>query len=285
MQDETSGQGTCGIASITFPFLGSFKDGELFEYLLLSLDAEIVEIALLEWFINRAKLHIDDEVELHLPTLPNTEHQVKKNIPGVVIAAKHSEELRGDIYQIAFSNAESGQEINSHGLDQFPSQEQSSESLIMVLVGLIKDSMLLKSGIRVYFKHLIPYFSRISNYSSRDYMQLAKYFLHDIEMHIIANVDKLEKLYQLIQQKLVELVEVPVYVDLEELRAVMESEVSLPLFNAVFSRGNRTGGKEQCDIHGEDGIMAMYLNAIKSLEKRLYSNYNNIVMIYLKSLS
>jgi tRNA U54 and U55 pseudouridine synthase Pus10 len=57
-------------------------------------------------------------------------------------------------------------------------------------------------------------------------------------------------------------------IDLEELREIIESEIYVEIFNITFS----------------DEHIKPYLNAIKKLENRLYSNYNMIVMLYADSL-
>lgn len=269
--------------SLKFPFLGLLDNGEIFEYLLLSIDVDFAEIALLQWFLNRLQLHIGEKIDLHLPYLLSTNYILRGNISGTVTAAKHSEEVQGEIYQISLTKQKADTDSSHYSFDQF-SQQLSTASLKDLFIYLIKDSMLLKEGVRVYFKHLIPYFSRIADYSHREYTKLETYFLHDIEMHIIDNISKLEKLYQIAQQKITKPEEIPVYIDLEFLREIIESEISTSVFKVVFSKKK---GINPCDLsivsYHQEGIF-MYINAIKNLEKKLYSNYNHIVIIYLKSL-
>jgi len=52
------------------------------------------------------------------------------------------------------------------------------------------------------------------------------------------------------------------------LRGVVASEIYVDIFKAAFADAN----------------INPYLNAIKDLEKRLYFNYNTIVLLYLRSL-
>ncbi len=54
--------------------------------------------------------------------------------------------------------------------------------------------------------------------------------------------------------------------DLEELRELSTSELSSAIFQTAFA----------------GDLAARQLAAIKTLEKRLYGNYNSIIMIYLR---
>jgi len=269
------------IASLKLPLLGSLKNGEPFEYLLLSIDEDSAEIGLLQWFVNRLQLHIGDKIDLHLPYFLSTEFKLRGDISGTVIGAKHSEENQGEIYLVTLSKKITDPDAKCDSFDNYTKELEARGPLTDLVIHLIKDTMILKSGIRVYFKHLIPYFSRISGYSHQEYEKLARYFLHDIEIRIIDNEAKLEELYLNTKKKITKLEEIAVYVDLESLRQILESEISLSLFNVVFSQEKTT--KLSIFSSAKTGIF-MYINAIKSLEKRLYSNYNQIVIIYLKSI-
>lgn len=270
--------------SLRFPFLGSLETGEVFEYLLLSIDIEFAEIAIFQWFVNRIQLHIGEKTDLYLPYLLSTEYKLRGNISGHVVAAKHMEEIQGEIYQVSLSKQETNSFAHYYSLEQFTKQLPTTLSLMDLLRHLIRDSMLVKAGIGVYLKHLIPYFSRITNYSYHEYNKLKTYFLHDVAMHITRKEAKLEKLYEIAKQKISKTEEIPIYIDLEDLRETLESEISLSVFNVVFSMEKEFGANELfLTDHPQSGVL-MYIHAIKSLEKRLYSNYNHIVIIYLKSL-
>lgn len=270
--------------TLKFPFLGTLENGESFEYLLLNLNSDFAEIALLQWFLNRHKLHINDQIDLHLPYSLSSQYNLNSDISVTVVAARHSEEIGGEIYQVSFSKGNREFDAKAYSLDQVTKQLQAATSPMELLTHLIKDSMFLKAGVRVYFKHLIPYFSRISNFSQQEYIKLELYFLHDIESRIKDNEVKLEKLYHTVKKYVTKTEEIPIHIDLEVLREILESEISLPLFNVVFSKNKKLSVQEFSKLpHSQYGIF-MYISAIKSLEKRLYYNYNNIVIIYLKSL-
>lgn len=254
--------------SLKFPFLGTLDDGEPFEYLLVSLSSNFAEIAVMNWFVNRVKLHVGDKIDLYLPNRPNA--------AGAIVEMNNNEELGGSVSKIAL--AEDPAVFNQPYNENF-----QNESLIESLIFLINDSMILKEGLIVYFKHLIPYFSRIGDHTDKEYAQLKEVFLHDIEKLIEINKKKLENVYKSLQQNLKKLEEIPVYVDLGMLRETFVSEISSLVFQIIFSKDAEKNIQEIFRLQDQSGPM-IFINAIKSLEKRLYSNFNHIVMIYLKSV-
>jgi len=268
---------------LMFPFLGSREDGESFEYLLLSVDNDFAEIAIPLWLVSRTKLHLNEKLDLYIPRQMNTEHLLRDDVSGIIFSVEYNKDLQTEVYKISFSKPMINMSLDHIFVDQFifllPTEMISPTDL---LLKLIKDSMFLKSGMRVYFKHLIPYFSRIVDYSKKDYVNFEKVFLLDIMKIIKINESNLLELYTLLKEKLMIPEEIPIYIDLEMLRALLESEISLPIFNIAFS-DTELSLLEQFQVHNEFGY-SKYINAIKNLEKRLYSNYNLIVILYLKSL-
>ncbi len=268
-------------ATFSFPYLGSLEDGEPFQYLLLSIDDEFAKIAVLEWLVNRVKLNKDMKVELYIPEKLTTEYRFRNNASGIVISTEHNPELKGEVYKIALNKLPLGK-ISEHKAN--PKEIQiHNNTLPELLKSLIKDSTILKNGVRIYLKHLIPYFSRIVHFSRDEYLLIEKFFLHDLEKRIKTNESKLQTVYENLQSNLKNTEEIPILINLEELREALESEISVPVFNIIFSEQKRIVIAEQFKLLSED-TFTMYVNAIKNLEMRLYSNYNQIVIIYMKSL-
>jgi hypothetical protein len=137
-----------------------------------------------------------------------------------------------------------------------------------VLLNVIKDAAFLKRGVDIYLEHLITFFSRISGYPQEEYPQLRESLLVDIHNRVKEHCAELEKLYEKIKDKTIPQSETAKYIDLEELRPIIESEIYIELFKIAFSN---------------ESVMS-YLDAIKNLEKRLYSNYNTVVLLYIHSL-
>lgn len=269
--------------SVRLPFLGTLRGGEPFEYLLWTIHSDFLEIAIFDWLVNRIQLHVGDKVNLYLPQYLSEDYRFTTRVADTVVSMHPNEEMQGKIYRISVSNEDTQQGIKDYNLDEYIQQLPVKISLIDLLIALIKDSMILKQGIKLYIKHLVPYFSRIVTYSHAEYIDLKEHFFYDVEKHIKDNENKLQKLYQLAKEKIVKSEEIPVYINLEDLREIIESEISFSLFIAVFSDQKILNINEHFRTQITYGF-AMYTNAIKNLEKRLYSNYNHIVAIYLKSL-
>lgn len=255
---------------IKFPLLGSLEDGESIEYIIWSIHSTYIEIAILNWLVNRSKLHKNDKVNLYIPQRLTEQYYFRKNVSGTVTEVTPYKEMQGEIYRIS--------------VDQLNPQEFTRELLVIetpieLLIQLIKDSMILKQGIQVYIKHLIPYFSRLVNYTNEEYTQIKKHILLDVKQHINQNTAKLQELHKILQTKLTKIEQIPIYIDLELLREILESEISGGLFHIIFTENNKIS------LHAnKNDSFFMYINAIKNLEERLYSNYNQIVLLYLKSL-
>lgn len=265
-----------------FPFVGCREDGEPFEYLLLDIKKDSAEIALLTWFVNRENLDIDERVDLFIPTFLSPEYLFRNDVTGKITSKEQQEDFSGTIYKVCLLNF-TGSTESGNAFDELAHQMHASESLRQLLLFLIKDSAILKSGVNIYLKHFIPYFSRIVDRSLTTYAKIERHFLHDILDKIHAHEKKLNELAIFFEQNIIKDEQIPIYVDLEELRENIESEISFSLFHIIF------GSLENLPIvslyQGEDESgYSMHIHAIKNLEKRLYSNYNLIVFLYLKTL-
>jgi hypothetical protein len=114
----------------------------------------------------------------------------------------------------------------------------------------------------------VPFFSRIARYPREEYPRLKSFLLSDVRSRVREHCDQLEALYVRARAETPGQSDVARFIDLEELRAMVESEIYVEIFKAAFS----------------DESIVPYLNAIKDLENRLYFNYNTIVMLYIHSL-
>lgn len=269
--------------SFLFPFIGSLENGETFEYLLLSLNKDDAEIAITNWLVNRVKLNLDAKIELFIPLVHGHNFNIKKSNSGIVASVAHNEELQGDVYRIKFESEGNSNGVTEHSLNELIHKQFMNTSQTELLIYLIKDLMLLKQGVKIYLKHLIPYFSRVVNYTQVDYAQLKEYLLKDVMERIINNENKLEKLYRTVRNHLVAVEEIPIYINLEDLREIAESEILEDLFNIMFSERIDLTDSETVRTQTNYGF-TMFIKAIKALEKRIFINYNYIVIIYLNSL-
>ncbi len=265
-----------------FPFLGEREDWDPFEYLLLDASQEGANIEIHNWMVSRLDLDLGEKINLFIPSLLTPIYKLRNNTSGVVTSVKN-EDGKMQSYQVLFND-----KINS------PSQHKeialSEQLLLEMLIQLFKDSLILKQGIVIYLKHLSPFFSRIVDYTGKDYTFVKSHIFDDIAKRIESNEKDLNVLYTILKE-LKNPKEIPVVLDLEELRENIESEISVNLFLVVFAKDESHEQLmkllKEASYKDKIELKYYYLNyliAIKKLEKRLYSNYNQIVLIYTKFL-
>ncbi len=255
------------ISSVNLPFLGTRgEDHSSFQYLIMDLSRSGIGFAIPNWVVSREGIRTGDTVNFHLP-INIEEHYYNQ---GVILWTKWDD---------AIGSETCGALLGSRGRPSYPvsiSIESGSVSVDLeefevrdsLLCRVIKDTAFLKKGVDIYLGHLIPFFSRISRYPSKEYPQLKDFLLSDVKMRVREHCDQLEALYMKTRQETPAQTDIARFIDLEELRAMVESEIYIEIFKAAFS----------------DESVVPYLNAIKDLEKRLYFNYNTIVMLYVHSL-
>lgn len=255
------------ISSVNMPFLGTRgEDLSSFQYLVLDLSRSGIGFAIPNWVVSREGIKKGDAVNFHLPIKIEGQFYNQGNI----LWTKWDEEMRGEVCGALLSNKE------PPSYPVFISVESGSVSVNLddfqvrddLLCTVIKDTAFLKKGVEIYLGHLIPFFSRISEYPPGDYPGLKESLLEDVHGRISEHFDQLEGLYARIREETPSQSDIARFIDLEELRAMVESEIYIEIFRIAFSN---------------ESVMP-YLNAIKDLEKRLYFNYNTIVMLYVHSL-
>ncbi|HEJ83621.1 MAG TPA: PilZ domain-containing protein [Desulfobacteraceae bacterium] len=255
------------IDSIVFPFLGSRdEDHTCFEYLLLDIGLHGVRISVPRWVVNRERLREGDRINLHVPF--ELEHRSYDQ--GRVVWASWDKEMDAQVCGIEVTKqmplynrvyfSLSSREVTVD-LGAFSSVEDLGKRLL-------KDLFLLKKGVLIYLNHLVAYFSRVGEYPSRDYPRLKEVFLDDIRNRVRDHRDSLEGLYDDFRGEGRPGVAISGFLDLEELRDMVESEISLEILSTTFQK---------------EAAM-FYLQAIKDLEKKLYEKYNAVVMLYIKSI-
>lgn len=276
---------------LRFPLLGTRSDGEAFSYLLMDISQDKASIVISKWMIDHTLLNLKEKIDLFIPSLLAIEYDLRNHVSGVIKSVTKEEQIAEYLYEIAFVCPLSMQLPESRSLAKFTQNLSTETSLLNMLLRLIKDSLILKQGILVYLKHLAPYFSRIVHSSLHDYEDLNKIIFIDIANKMGKKASILESLYFSLTESLKTLHDVSIFLNLEELRELIESEISLDLFLIAFAEV--TSREELVDLlnkpkqyvdYKRNNKYMTYLLAIKDLEKRLYSNYNQIVLIYLKSV-
>ncbi len=255
------------IDSVSLPFLGSrLGDQACFEYLLQEVDRDRVLLLIPRWVVSRERLKEDDTVQLNLPFVLDGRFFGQGRVDKTV----WNEGLQSQECSLAL-------EVEPLMPPGFFFSLQGSEGRIDLkgfsppeglLRQTIKDSILLKRGILIYLNHLIPYFSRISEFPSEEYRQLRGYLFEDIRGRINQNKARLEELFLRLSDACCPQESIPDFIDLEELRIAMESEIHSALFEITF----------------DNALITEYILAIKELENRLYYSYNTIVLLFIKYL-
>lgn len=253
--------------SVLLPFLGCREDDHVsFQYLPLELSTQGYRIAVPRWVVSRERIQVNDLITLNSPF----RFQGRTFYQGRVIWTSWDEALASQVsglsleqempptYPVYFTVKDSGITLNQ---EQFASVDNC-------ILGLFKDIFLLKRGVSIYFKHLVPYFSRITGYSTKEYPLLKDMLLSDIQIKITDHIDKLTEIFMEMQSSHNLYQYIASSLDLEHLRDLVESEINLDLLLITF----------------DSESIRQYLTAIKELENKLYANYNNLAMIYASSL-
>jgi hypothetical protein len=256
------------IDSILFPFLASREeDHACFQYLILDISLHGLKIAIPKWLVSREVLKEEELINLHLPFQLDKESFDQ----GKIVWARWDDEMQAQVCGVQVQKKPCAHypifvsfETKKISIDlgDFFSSER------LLLLKLLKDAFLLKRGVLIYLNHLIPYFSRITEYPSKDYALLKEFFLDDVRNKVEKNQKKLEQLYEESREERSYQTQLAQHLDLEELRMLVESEIYMEVLKSAFET---------------DSVMP-YLRAIKKLEKKLYYNYNTIVMLYIRSL-
>ncbi len=255
-----------GINSIVLPFLGSREEDFVpFQYLLADLSLNGARILLPRWLTRREWLRTGDEVDFHAPFRFAGETYTSGNIVwvrweealdawscGVSFARR-----KPALYPIAIS-------FDTQGLDIDLTDFKTPAGLML---RVLKDAVLLKRGIRIYLKHLAPYLSRISGVDKEDYAQLRAFLLDDAARHVERNQQRLEATLARASDSACSLADLEACLNVEDLLDAFEPEIPAEVFTLAFA----------------DKAVAPYLRSIKMLEKKLYTNYNTLMLLYIQT--
>ncbi|RKT46586.1 PilZ domain-containing protein [Thiocapsa rosea] len=256
-----------GIKGLRLPFLGTrLETRGIFPYVLLDISTHGARIILPDWAVRRELLHAGEHIDFHLPFMLDgvTYNQGRVawtqrddiqygQVCGVDI------ETRSALYYPVFLELKAGKvAIDLHDM-------QSSERL---LLRILKDTILLKRGILIYFGHFKPIVQRMIRSDPERAAMLRSYLFEDTESRVERNIAALERQRLAIEGTDDLLGELATVLDLDALRVLMEPEIEPMVWISTFS----------------EGLMREYLSAIMSLEAKIFYNFNTIVMIYADAL-
>lgn len=258
------------LSAVNLPLLGSRPTPHTaFQYLLQSVDAEGATFACPAWLVRRESFQAGDRVDFHFPfRTADGWHRER----GEIVSATLDEEKSGQICRAVFhdrqplhhpvyASVETGEIAFRNPAGEFLDRAE-------LLTGVLKDCMLQKRGVGVYFKHLVPLFSRITMFPTEDYGALRAMFLEDVRKRIEANVAAFESWHAQAAEGALTPATLSRDLDLEKLRAATEPEIENDLFDATF----------------DTPVIRPYIDAIRLLEHKLFLNYNTLVLLYAQAL-
>lgn len=255
--------------SVNLPFLGSrVTPHATFQYLLQDVSAEGVTFAVPRWVVNREHFEPGARINFHLPFRLGNRTQLEGEVISAewdagVDAQRCVARLSGQatLAYPVFASIETRSIV-------FNDEAGQPADPVELVRQLFHDLALLKRGTRVYFKHLVPLFSRITFFPTADFGELRKFVLNDIRSRITANIATLDEWKARVEEPDFGVAQLPQCIDLEALRVAVEAEINNELFAATF----------------ESPAIKPYLEAIRLLEHKAHLDYNTLVLLYAAAL-
>jgi len=265
--EEPGAPAALSVSAVNLPLLGSrTSPHSAFQYLLDAVDTAGATFACPSWLVRREHFRPGDIVDFHFPfrTADGWHRQ-----QGEVVEAARDEEGTGQVCRARFRDRQPlHHPVHASvetGTIEFRSENGEPVDDRELLVEVLHDCMMQKRGVRVYYKHLVPLFSRITEFPTEDFGALRSMVLEDVRKRIEANVAAFEAWHAQAESGALDIGR---DLDLEKLRAAAEGEIENDLFEATFNSPS----------------IGIYISAIRLLEQKLYMNYNTLVLLYAKSL-
>jgi PilZ domain len=246
------------------PFLGSRESGQpSFAYLLRDVSSSGVGVIVPLW-AGMVPLEIGEAVNFHLPFQLNKRFYNQGVIRWQKILAEgqmcgaHLEKrvpLRYPIY-VAFETGDIRFAVEEFGI---PSVEDLIEQIL-------EDAFFLKKGIGIYFEHLAPYFARHGRLRAEKESGASEELVTHIRRQIQENVRTVEGLKNTANKRAAD-PPFPSIADLESLRSAIALELNLKVLSERFNAST----------------VLPYLRSVRLLEHQLYTNFNTLVLVHLKT--
>jgi len=258
------------LSAVNLPLLGSKRAPRTtFQYLLHAVSADGATFGCPSWLVRREHFQAGDQVDFHFPF--RTRDGWHRHHGEIVQAALDEENAgqvcravfrdRAPLHHPVFASVETGDIA-------FSTAEGGHVDRDGLLDGVLKDCMLQKRGVSVYFKHLVPLFSRITLFPQEDFGALRSMLLEDVRKRIGANVAAFENWHRLAGEGKLSAPALSRDLDLESLRVATESELETDVLEATFATA----------------AIRPYIDAIRLLEDKLYLNYNTLVLLFAEVL-
>lgn len=255
------------VDSVVLPFIGSrAEDYQAFQYLLQDVSQGGIRIAVPRWAVSRERLHRGERIHFHIPFRLGSSVLESGHVAWEKWDSKQEAQIVGAVLdEKASANYPVYITLSSH---RYTIDLGGFESPSSIFCRALKDSLFLKRGVLIYLKHLSAYFSRTGALKKAEYAVFKEALLNDVIKQVEANEARLREWGSECLGQNPPKDEAIGDLDMEDLRQAIEPELYLDLFQSALGMGSAR----------------MYLLAIKELEKRLFYNYNTMVMIFIRTL-
>ncbi len=257
-------QGMLISKNASIPFIGArISDLAHFEYILMDLEFPFVNIALPHWLTNTERLRKGEEILLNFEL-------IFENLcysAGTIESVTRHEKLEAELIKVRLAEPEySNLPLRLNTPSMVFSVKQSENISIQLLFGqLLKDSIILKRGLDIYLQHLIPLFSRTGGKDETEFYSLRESYLNDLVLNLNNSILRLEEFRNNLLQFPPE--HFNSLLPLSEIESVfMDLQTALPF--------------EFFEIAFENRLISEYVSSIKSLERRLFANYNALAVLF-----
>jgi hypothetical protein len=269
-RDQPTAAAGLPITSVNLPFLGSRSSPYgTFQYLLQEVDESGATFVVPSWVVRREHFRVGDMVNLHFPF--RTEdgwHRQQAEIASVTPDAERT----GQICRTRFQDHQPLHHPMYASLETgtiaFRTTAGEAANPDELLVQILRDCLLQKRGVAVYFKHLVPLFSRITLFPREDYGSLRRLVLEDVRQRIEANIASFQAWFDQAEAGKLTVATLSRDLDLETLRTAVEGEIENELLETTFATN----------------AIRPYTDAIRLLDEKLYLNHNMLVLLYAQAL-
>jgi hypothetical protein len=147
---------------------------------------------------------------------------------------------------------------------RFAGEELGIRSVKDLIERILEDAFYLKKGIGIYFEHLAPYFARHGRRKKKP--GTGEDLVTRVRRQIQENIRTIEGLKNTATKRAAEH-PFPSVADLESLRAAIALELNLKVLSERFNAST----------------VLPYLRSVRVLEHQLYTSFNTLVLLHLRS--
>jgi hypothetical protein len=230
-----------------------------FQFLLVDSSSSGVQITIPDWVVEWDLFVKDEELRLCLPIAAGKSTLEACHVRWHKTDPETNEQFVG-LVQTRKTFQEPLFKLDEFGMLELAKDGTDPRKLVL---RLIKDSSVLKRGVSIYLEHFLPYFTRITR-DLDHYDEVRSFMLTDTLDLVKTKIKSLELMHEDFSKGFSDQSLSEVDLQMNNLRELFKSEVSNALFKMTFP----------------EQLLLSYVEEIKNLELRLFSNYNSLVTLY-----